>query len=245
MLDRAGKVYLTDFGIARSADQPDLTTTANRPGTYRYMAPELFDSSHRRTADARRADIYALGLTLYELLTLRVAFDAASTFRLIRDIQTTAPPRPRKLDPRIPRDLERIILKSIEKEPDDRYPSAEALASDLERFLAGERPRATRVPLRHRVRSWVRRHPGGTLSMAGLVLAALVAVAVAQSLAVSESRFGQLLLEIQQSRAAPRVAGWSERGWERATGAATIRRDARLRDQAAALLAGLDTRRFG
>ncbi len=173
-----------------------------------------------------------------------MAFDAASTFRLIRDIQTTAPRRPRKLDPRIPRDLERIILKAIEKEPNDRYPSAEALASDLERFLAGERPRATRVPLRHRVRSWVRRHPGGTLSMAGLVLAALVAVAVAvaQSLAVSESRFGQLLLEIQQSRAEPRVTGWSERGWERAKEAATIRRDARLRDQAAAMLVGLDAR---
>ena len=78
--------------------------------------------------------------------------------------------------------------------------------------------------------------------MAGLVLAALVAVAVIQSLAASESRFGQLLLEIQQSRAEPRMAGWSERGWERVKEAAAIRRDARLRDQAAALLVGFDAR---
>ena len=206
------------------------------------MAPEHFDSTHDRPAQATGGDIYALGLTLYELLTLRPAFAAGSTFRLIQDIQTKAPPRPHKLNPSIPRDLERIILKAIEKEPDDRYPSAEALASDLERFLAGERPRATRVPLHHRVRSWVRRHPSGTLSLAGLVLAALIAVAVVRSLAGSESRFGQLLLEIQQSRAEPRMTGWSEHGRERVKEAATIRRDARLRDQATALLVGLNAR---
>jgi len=242
LMDREGRVFLTDFGIARQANEPNRTTTVNQPGTYRYMAPEHFDSTHDRPVNATRGDIYALGLTLYELLTLRPAFAAGSTFRLIQDIQTKTPPRPHKLNASIPRDLERIILKAIEKEPDDRYPSAEALAADLERFLAGERPRATRVPLHHRVRSWVRRHPGGTLSMAGLILAALIAVAVVQSLSASESRFGQLLLEIQQSRAEPRMTGWSVRGWERVKEAATIRRDARLRDQAAALLVGLDAR---
>jgi len=242
LMDREGRVFLTDFGIARQANEPNRTTTVNQPGTYRYMAPERFDSTDDRPAQATGCDIYALGLTLYELLTLRPAFAAGSTFRLIQDIQTKTPPRPRKLNPSIPRDLERIILKTIEKEPGDRYPSAAALASDLERFLAGERPRSARVPLRHRLRSWVRRRPIETLSVAGLVLAALVAVVIIQSLAASESRFGQLLLEIQQSRAGPRVTGWSDRGWERVKEATAIRRDARLRDQAAALLVGLDAR---
>ena len=97
------------------------------------MAPERF----RGEGDAR-ADVYALGLTLYELLTLRPAFDSPDRLRLIEQIKTEEPPRPRSLDPRIPRDLETIVLKAIEKDPSGRYPTADALAEDLRRFLADE-----------------------------------------------------------------------------------------------------------
>src|SRR5262249_44214547 len=154
-----------------------------------YMAPEHFEPSPRRIADAASGDVYALGLTLYELLTLQPAFAAGSTFRLIQDIKSRTPTRPRRLDSDIKPSLERIILTPIEKEQHDRYPSPEALASDLERFVAGERPRGTRVAPHHRVRSWIRRHPNATFSVVGMALAALTAAALAQFFAASESRF--------------------------------------------------------
>src|SRR5262249_57057328 len=93
-----------------------------------------------------RADVYALGLTLYELLTLRPAFDSPDRLKLIEQIKAEDPPRPRVLDPRIPRDLETIVLKAIAKDPQGRYPSADALGEDLRRFLADEPIRARRGP---------------------------------------------------------------------------------------------------
>ena len=102
-------------------------------GTLRYMAPERF----RGEGDAR-ADIYALGLTLYELLTLRPAFDSPDRLKLIEQIKTEEPRAPRSVDGRIPRDLETIVLKAIDKDPEARYQTAEAMAEDLRRFLADE-----------------------------------------------------------------------------------------------------------
>ena len=97
-------------------------------GTLRYMAPERF----RGECDTR-ADIYALGLTLYELLVLRPAFDGKDRLHLVEQIGRQEPARPRALDPRIPRDLETILMKAIEKEPRRRYASADALAADVTR----------------------------------------------------------------------------------------------------------------
>ena len=125
LLDTAGVVWITDFGLAK-ADDDGLTATGDILGTLRYMAPERF----RGEGDAR-ADVYALGLTLYELLTLRPAFDSPDRLQLIEQIKTEEPPRPRPLDSRIPRDLETIVLKAIDKDPDRRYPSADAMAEDL------------------------------------------------------------------------------------------------------------------
>ena len=112
LLDHAGVVWITDFGLAKG-DDDGLTATGDIIGTLRYMAPERF----RGEGDAR-ADIYALGLTLYELLTLRPAFDTSDRLELIERIKTEEPARPRSLDGRIPRDLETIVLKAIEKDPD-------------------------------------------------------------------------------------------------------------------------------
>ena len=139
LLDTAGVVWITDFGLAK-ADDDGLTATGDILGTLRYMAPERF----RGEGDAR-ADIYALGLTLYELLTLRPAFDSPDRLKLIEQIKTEEPARPRSLDGRIPRDLETIVLKAIDKDPDRRYPTADALAEDLRRFLDDEPIQARRT----------------------------------------------------------------------------------------------------
>src|SRR5262249_56325949 len=99
-------------------------------GTLRYMAPERF-----RGAGDGRADVYALGLTLYELLALRPAFDSPDRLRLIEQIKADDPRRPRDLAPRLPRDLETIVPKAIAKDPRDRYQSADAMGEDLRRVL--------------------------------------------------------------------------------------------------------------
>ena len=115
LLDHAGVVWIADFGLAKAGDD-GLTETGDVLGTSRYMAPERF----RGEGDAR-ADIYALGLTLYELMTLRPAFETPDRLKLIEQIKNDEPARPRSLDGRIPRDLETIVLKAIEKDPKQRY----------------------------------------------------------------------------------------------------------------------------
>src|SRR5205814_8931653 len=111
LLDTSGVVWIADFGLAK-AEEDGLTATGDILGTLRYMAPERF----RGEGDGR-ADIYALGLTLYELLTLTPAFESSDRVRLIELVKTREPARPRGLDPRLPRDLETIVLKAIDKDP--------------------------------------------------------------------------------------------------------------------------------
>jgi serine/threonine protein kinase len=166
LLDTQGVVWITDFGLAKASDD-GLTQTGDILGTIRYMAPERF----RGEGDAR-ADVYALGLTLYELLVLRPAFDVPDRLRLIEQIKAEDPPRPRALDSRIPRDLETIVLKAIAKDVKDRYASADALGEDLRRFLADEPIRARRVGPLERARIWARRRP----AMAALLLVSAMAV---------------------------------------------------------------------
>src|SRR5207237_2299256 len=168
LLDSAGMVWVSDFGLAKTQEQA-LTETGDLVGTVRYMAPERFQG----VCDAR-ADVYALGLTLYELLLLRPAFDAPDRLRLLDQISHQEPARPRVVDPRIPRDLETILMKAIEKEPRRRYPSAEALAGDLRRFLADEPIQARRIGPLERLGRWGRRNPlVAGLSAAVVLVAAL------------------------------------------------------------------------
>ncbi len=134
LLDAAGHVWVADFGLAKLEGSEGPTQTGDIVGTLRYMAPERFEGW-----SDRRSDIYGLGMTLYELLTLRPAFEAATRAHLIQHVIHDPPPRPRKQDPRIPRDLETIVIKAIAKEPGDRYATAEALAADLRDYLA-DRP---------------------------------------------------------------------------------------------------------
>src|SRR5262249_51157306 len=149
-----GTVWVTDFGLAKAADSDNLTQTGDVVGTLRYMAPERFDGQ-----SDPRSDLYGLGLTLYELLTLRTAFDGADRNQLMAAVQHEEPPRPRKLNPDVPRDLETIVLKSMAKEPGHRYASAAALAEDLIRFVEDKPIRARPVGRLERSWRWCRRNP--------------------------------------------------------------------------------------
>jgi WD40 repeat protein/tetratricopeptide (TPR) repeat protein len=174
MLDGSGVVWVTDFGLAKTEDD-GLTNTGELPGTLRYMSPERF----RGECDVR-ADIYALGLTLYEMLALKPAFDATDRLRLIDQIGQQEPARLRSVDAQIPRDLETIVHMAIDKEPARRYQCADEMAEDLRRFLAEEPIRARRQTLAERAARWCRRNPA-VAALTASVLVLLVAVAVVAS----------------------------------------------------------------
>jgi serine/threonine protein kinase len=169
LVDSSGTAYVSDFGLAKARGSDDLTHTGDVVGTLRYMAPERF----RGWADPR-SDVWSLGLTLYELATRRPAYEDIEHARLVTRIVEDAPPRPRRLDPRIPRDLETVILKAIAKEPAHRYQTAGDLAEDLERFLSS-RPILAR-PSRpwEKAAKWARRHPATVALIAVSSLAVLV-----------------------------------------------------------------------
>ncbi len=179
LLDTDGVVWITDFGLAK-ADEDGLTATGDILGTLRYMAPERF----RGQGDAR-ADIYALGMTLYELLTLRPAYDSSDRMKLIEQIKALEPRRPRSMDGRIPRDLETIVLKAIDKAPEARYATAEAMAEDLRRFLADEPIKARQVSTSERYWRWARRNPVIAI-LGGALTAVLVAVTIGSLVAASQ-----------------------------------------------------------
>ena len=140
LLDGHGNLWVTDFGLAKAADSEDLTHTGDIVGTLRYMAPERFGGK-----GDLRSDLYSLGLTLYEMLALRPAFAAPDRQQLMHQVLHAEPPRLRRLDRAMPRDLETIIHKAIDKDPARRYQTAEELADDLQRFLDDRPIRARRV----------------------------------------------------------------------------------------------------
>jgi tetratricopeptide (TPR) repeat protein len=156
---------VTDFGLAKAEGSDALTQTGDLVGTLRYMAPERFDG----WSDPR-SDIYSLGVTLYELLTLCPLFEEPNRARLIKRVTHELPPSPRKLQPQVPRDLETIVLKAIAKEPAQRYASAEEMADDLRRFLADRPIKARRTSGAERLWRWSRRNPALAVSLSSLFL---------------------------------------------------------------------------
>jgi serine/threonine protein kinase len=172
LVDSKGSLWVTDFGLARLQDEPGLTRTGDLLGTLRYMAPELV-LGHRMAHDPR-SDGYSLGATFYELLTKKPVFDGPNRQELLRQIAQDEPVAPRKLDPTIPRDLETIVLKAMDKEPERRYATAQQLADDLRRFLEDKPIHARRPTSAERAAKWARRHRAvleATVAVAFLALA--------------------------------------------------------------------------
>jgi eukaryotic-like serine/threonine-protein kinase len=173
MIDRDGQLWITDFGLARVRGGLDLTHTGDALGTPRYMSPE--QTLGRRSPLDGRTDIYSLGVTIYELLTLRPAYRGDDRLDILRRIALDEPTPPRKLDPTIPVDLETIVLKAIAKAPADRYATAGGLAADLGRFLANRPILARRPSFAERGARWMRRHRAFIVSAtAGLVILVMV-----------------------------------------------------------------------
>jgi tetratricopeptide (TPR) repeat protein len=171
LLDAKGNIWITDFGLAKTEDTEALTQSGDFIGTLRYMAPERLEGW-----SDRRSDLYGLGVTLYELLTLRPLFTSKGRAELVRRIAEDAPLPPRKLDPAIPVDLETIVLKAVAKEPAARYHRAEQMAEDLRRFLADRPILARRSNLLERSVRWCRRNP--VVAALATAVAALLVVAV-------------------------------------------------------------------
>ncbi len=185
ILDLQGQVWVTDFGLAKVQDSGEFTVTGSLAGTIRYMAPERL----RGSGDAR-SDVYSLGITLYELLTLRPAFTASERAEILHEIANHEPPPPRRLDAAIPRDLETVVLKAIAKESKDRYRSAAALADDLRRFLNREPVSARRASATERLWRWCQRKPAleSLIGVSALLLIALAAGGLISAAALSIER---------------------------------------------------------
>jgi serine/threonine protein kinase len=156
LLDDRGQVWLTDFGLAQFHADARLTQTGDLLGTLRYMSPE--QAGGQRAID-HRTDVYSLGATLYELVTLRPIFDGLDRQTLLQHILNEEPSPPRSLNRSIPPELETIVLKAISKAPAERYATAHDLAEDLQRFLRDEPIQARRPSPAQRLRKWLRRHP--------------------------------------------------------------------------------------
>src|SRR5881396_1778711 len=183
LLDAEGEPHLTDFGLARLLEtESTVTRTLEVLGTPSYMSPEQALGENAAVSSA--TDVYGLGAVLYQLLTSHPPFAGGTTYETIKLLLDTEPRQPRLLNPKIDRDLSTICLKCLEKDPQRRYPSALALAEDLERWLKHEPIQARHTGIFARGKKWVRRNP-----TSALLAASLVALAAAAGWIVWKSEF--------------------------------------------------------
>ncbi len=180
LLDARGNAWVTDFGLAKCEDgEVDITAPGDVPGTLRYMPPERFKGQ-----SDRRGDIYALGVTLFEMIALRPVYDERDKPRLIRQILQNEPLPLRTLDPRVPRDLETIIQKAMAKDLTARYQTAAELAEDLRLFLEDRPPNARRSTPTERAWRWCQRNPMVSSLSAVAVLTLLAGTLISSYFAV-------------------------------------------------------------
>jgi serine/threonine protein kinase/tetratricopeptide (TPR) repeat protein len=178
LLEAGGHPWLADFGLAQLESDAAVTLTGELLGTARYMSPEQVRGD--RVILDHRTDIYSLGVTLYELLALEPPFRSDQRQDLFRRIINEQPKSPARVNPAVPADLATIVLKTLEKNPDDRYASAFALADDLKRFVRNEPIAARPASLLNRASKWVSRH-----STLALVVATAMLIVLGLSIAMS------------------------------------------------------------
>ncbi|HEY7327631.1 MAG TPA: serine/threonine-protein kinase [Gemmataceae bacterium] len=187
LLDSSGKLWVTDFGLAQVAGGVALTVTGELLGTLRYASPEQVLA--RQGVVDHRSDIYSLGATLYELLTIRPLFEGRDRHELLRQIANDEPRPPRSIHPSVPRELETVVLKALGKESSERYRTARELADDLQRFLDNRPVLARRPTAVERLWKLSRRHP----SMIATALVVMLLLAAGSLLST-------FLIQIEQER---------------------------------------------
>jgi eukaryotic-like serine/threonine-protein kinase len=278
LLDAAGHCWLIDFGLAHCAGSEGhveglAEITAGRAltrgpmGTPEYMAPEQHQyGAAGETTNDLRSDVWGLGATLYELLSLRRPYAGATYAEIRRKVLNEEPSALRRLVSNVPADLEAICRKALAKDPKDRYGRAADLAADLRRWLRGE---PTSVRPAHPVRAvamWARRNKGWATAVAAALLVFLVTSAAAVLYADAQARQAKLRADaaeeserqerwktrlqeresfihaVQRMQLVDVENGWSEKSWDLIRQASEVHRDERLRDLAAATLLRLDAR---
>jgi serine/threonine protein kinase/Tfp pilus assembly protein PilF len=178
MLSKEGRLCVTDFGLARVAQEPGMTISGSLLGTPAYMSPEQITAG--RVKLDHRTDVYSLGVVLYEMLAQRRPFPGDNREAVLSGILTKDPRPPRRFNPRVPLDLETIALKAMEKDPDRRYATAGELAQDLKQYLGGGLITARRAGIARRTWKSIRRHPTAALAVVGVLIVVSVAVVALQ-----------------------------------------------------------------
>ena len=184
LIDAEGKLYVTDFGLARIESEPSMTITGDLVGTLRYMSPE--QALAQPSVVDQRTDIYSLGATLYELLVLRPAFTASNRRELSKQIEGEEPTAPRIIDPNVPRDLQTIVLQAMAKDPAERYQLAQQMVDDLQAFLGNRSIQAKPPTISERITKWSRRNRR-LVRAAAAVVACLMLMLVVTAVSLSEA----------------------------------------------------------
>ncbi|MEO6593699.1 MAG: serine/threonine-protein kinase, partial [Planctomycetota bacterium] len=197
MIDDRRQARLLDFGLAKSLGEGSISMSGEITGTAHYMSPE--QTLAKRVVVDHRADIWALGVILYELVTLRRPFDGKNLQQIVYEICFKEPVSPHKLNAKVPRDLVTVCLKALEKDPQTRYQTAAEFEADLLRFLRWEPIHAKPAGALGRLGKWVRRHRTGTTIAAWVMAIVLTVLGVLWYQAVQDDhRASQYLLEAQQ-----------------------------------------------
>ncbi|MEZ6117531.1 MAG: serine/threonine-protein kinase [Pirellulaceae bacterium] len=197
LIDRQGEVWVTDFGLAHLEHDLPVTQSGDLLGTLRYMSPEQAQGSSHVDG---RTDIYSLGATLYEMVTGQPAVIAKTRPAMLAAVIEHSPVRPKQICPTLPTELETIILKAMEKSPEDRYQSAADMAEDLRRFQADLPILAKPASRPERLRKWIRRHPERSLFVTVGLLLTVVGLAVSSLLLSSERHRTSAALQSEQQQ---------------------------------------------
>lgn len=258
LLDGDRNVWVTDFGLAHFREECGVTRTGEVVGTLRYMSPE---QTHGQQLVDHRTDIYSLGVTLYELLTLRDAFRGDDRGEILRRITTEDPPPARRFNPAIPVELETIVAKAMAKAPEERYRTAQELADDLQRWLDDKPILARPLGRLQKFRKWSRRHlslviglaVALTLLTAGVVVGSILYAVKQKEFANQQTQFAKdreaserkiagdlhrVLIGRAEAVRIARLPGYRRRVWADLREAASLADDVSSLDQRRAIILG-------
>jgi serine/threonine protein kinase/WD40 repeat protein len=251
LIDRQGQCWIIDFGLAGFVgqvsdtnaeslrDDGEALTTAGILGTPQYMSPEQW----RGEPTGVRSDVWGLGATLYELLTLRRAFDGPSDMDAQERILSDEPLPPRSIVRNVPADLAAVCRKALHKQPDERYSTAQAFADDLRRWLRHEPVSARPARVLRRVALWAKRNRGWAAAMVFTLigLSAVLGLEIRRERQQAEDAVRETEMQkLQRGRLESHANGWRDWGWMAAKNIHALRPDSKVTNEAAALLVGCD-----